>query len=120
MIALLATRWTDGLPWGIAGALFGVAGGLGLVHAGQVRRAPPGTLELLAGHRARWSPAQGAEVEGLAAMHEQWPVTTVRFAASGTTVVFWPDTLCAPGRRVLRLWARSATPASPLPQFWMG
>ena len=120
IVAMLATRWADGLPWTVTAALVGLAAGMGLVHAGRVWREPRGVLELRAGRQARWTAANGTGVEGPAAMHEQWPVTTVRFAMGDTTLVFWPDTLCAPGRRLLRLWARSATPVSPLPQFWMG
>lgn len=118
--SLLATRWAADVPTSLAWLLVVAAMGLGLWRAKAVRSEPSGVLELLPQRRARWSPAGGAPMEGPAAAHEQWPVTTVRFPACGTTVVFWPDTLCAPGRRLLRRWARSATPVSPLPQFWMG
>ncbi|MCZ8165521.1 hypothetical protein [Silanimonas sp.] len=118
--SLLATRWAVDVPTSLAWLLVVVAMGLGLWRAKAVRSEPCGVLELLPERRARWSLAVGAPVEGPAAAHEQWPVTTVRFPTCGTTVVFWPDTLCAPGRRLLRRWARSATPVSPLPQFWMG
>lgn len=119
-VSLLATRWAMDLPSWVSWVLLGAAMGLGLWCARAARGQPCGVLELLPEGWARWSPAGGATMEGPAAAHEQWPVTTIRFAASGTTVVFWPDTLCAPGRRLLRRWARSATPVSPLPQFWMG
>jgi toxin CptA len=118
--ALLATRWTEALSWMDAMQLLGAAAGLGVLQAVRILRGPSGELELLPERRARWVPAEGPAVEGSAVMHEQWPVATVRFHAGGTTLVAWPDTLCAPDRRLLRRWARSATPVSPLPQFWMG
>ncbi|GAB3737417.1 hypothetical protein GCM10028794_19250 [Silanimonas algicola] len=118
--SLLATRWAEGAPTSLAWLLVVLAIGAGLRRVVRVRREPVGVLELLPGRRARWFPAGGAVTEGPAAVHEQWPVTTIRFAGCGTTVVFWPDTLCAPGRRLLRRWDRMATPVSPLPQFWMG
>jgi hypothetical protein len=124
--ALLATRWAADVPDAVAVSLLVVAIARGLRVARALRRAPPGTLELSAGGRARWTPGETrggrprAPVEGAALAHEQWPVTTVRFAPCGTTVAFWPDTLCGPGRRLLRRWARSARSDSSLPQFWMG
>ena len=98
----------------------GVAACLGGVHAARVRRETPGVLELLSAGRARWTPAVGPAREGRATLHEQWPVTTVHSRAFGTTLVFWPDTLSSPGRRLLRRWARPATAPSSLPQFWIG
>ena len=118
--AVLATRGAQGLSWEVASLWIGAAAGMGLRHAVRVWHRPSGVLELLPERRARWAPAKGPAVEGSAAMHEQWPVATIRFLDGGTTLVAWPDTLCAPGRRLLRRWARSATPVSPLPQFWMG
>lgn len=118
--ALLSTRWASGMPLVVSVLWIAGAMGAGLWHARLAYHAPRAVLELLPEGRARWSCAAVAALEGPAVAHEQWPVTTVRFPACGTTVVFWPDTLCASGRRDLRRWARSATPASPLPQFWMG
>lgn len=118
--SLLATRWATDLPSSASWLLVIVAMALGLWRAKAARSEAFAVLELLPEGRARWSPTGSAPMEGPAAAHEQWPVTTIRFATGGTTVVFWPDTLCAPGRRLLRRWARSATPVSPLPQFWMG
>jgi hypothetical protein len=94
--------------------------GFGAWHAWSTWREPAGALELWPEGRARWIREGRAPLEGRVQAHEQWPVTTIRFPACGTTVVFWPDTLCASGRRDLRRWARSAAKASPLPQFWMG
>jgi len=118
--SLLATRWAGALPSWSSWLLVVLATGLGLWRANVALCEPDGVLELLPEGRARWSPTGSAPLEGTAAAHEQWPVTTVRFPACGTTLAFWPDTLGAPGRRQLRRWARSATPVSPLPQFWMG
>ncbi len=118
--SLLCTRWAEGVPTGLAIGLLVVAVGIGAWRALALVSEPRALLELWPDGRARWVSARAATVEGAAIAHEQWPVTTVRFVACGTTIVFWPDTLCASGRRLLRRWARSATPASPLPQFWMG
>lgn len=118
--SLLATRWAEDLPRGLCALAFALAIGVGLWRARVILGEPVVVLELLPQRRARWTAAGRPLLEGPAAAHEQWPVTTVRFAVGGTTVVFWPDTLCASGRRLLRRWARSATPVSPLPQFWMG
>ena len=104
----------------LAVALAVASVGTGLWLAVRIRRVPGGTLELFPERRARWTPAVGPAIDGPATAHEQWPVATIRFLDGGTTLVAWPDTLCAPGRRLLRRWARSATPVSPLPQFWMG
>ncbi len=119
-VSLLATRWAVDLPSWASWPIVVAAMALGLWRVKASRCQPRAVLELLPEGWARWSPAGSAPMEGPAAAHEQWPVTTIRFATGGTTVVFWPDTLCAPGRRLLRRWARSATPVSPLPQFWMG
>jgi toxin CptA len=118
--AVLATRWATDMPEPLAWLLVLVAMGLGAWRARCAADEPRAVLDLLPAGWARWMPLDGPMLEGPAIAHEQWPVITVRFAKGGTTVVFWPDTLCAPGRRLLRRWARSATPVSPLPQFWMG
>ncbi|MGL6289083.1 MAG: protein YgfX [Silanimonas sp.] len=120
VIALLATRWAAAAPpWG-AGVLLLSAVGFGLWRARVLRREPVAEIELLPDGHARWSAPGIAPLQGVASLHEQWPVTVLRFPEAGTTVVFWPDTLCDSSRRALRRWARSATPASLLPQFWMG
>jgi toxin CptA len=119
-IALLATRWAADVPaWGAGSALV-AAVGLGLWRARSLRREAVAVIELLPDGIARWSAPGVAPVQGVASLHEQWPVTLLRLPDAGTTVVFWPDTLCDSSRRALRRWARSATPASLLPQFWMG
>jgi hypothetical protein len=120
VFSLLATRWAADVPITFAALLLVLAAAMGLRAARALLRVSPGALELLAEGRVRWTPDTGAAVEGIALAHEQWPVTTLRFVACGTTLVFWPDTLCASSRRHLRRWSRSATPESPLPQFWMG
>ena len=119
-IALLGTRWAAELPpWG-AGVLLLSAFGIGLRHARALWREAVAAIELRPEGIARWSAPGIAPVQGAASLHEQWPVMVLRFHEAGTTRVFWPDTLCDSSRRALRRWARSATPASLLPQFWMG
>jgi toxin CptA len=119
-LALLSTSWLAGLPPAASLLASAVAVGIGRWRAVVIRRTPAATLALHPGGRACWVREGFAIADGAAVAHEQWPVTTVRFRDCGTTVVFWPDTLCDSSRRDLRRWARSASSASPLPQFWMG
>ena len=129
--ALLASRWGSVLPEALQVPVGVLAVALGVRTGSVIGRRAPRVLELRPGGEACIRPVTSArpdaagrdragEAEGPAVLHEQWPVVTVRFARCGTTLVFWPDTLCDSGRRALRRWARTATPASPLPQFWMG
>lgn len=119
-LSLLATRWGERLPAGLSWFLAALALPLALILARRALRRPRGVLVLLPQGRASWVLGGGAPHEGLATLHEQWPVATVRFASPGPTVVFWPDTLCDSGRRALRRWAGAAPEASPLTQFWTG
>ena len=126
--ALLGTRWAEALPLALQLALGAVAVPAAAHARKRVLSAPGGSVELgprsapsdAGSRRACWRGADGVSVEGLADLHEQWPVVVLRFRAGGCTVVFWPDTLCDSGRRALRRWAGAAPDASPLSQFWMG
>ena len=118
--SLLSTRWAEGVPSAATIVLVALGATVGAWRARAIRAQPVSLLELGPEGHARWVRGGRATIAGPAVAHEQWPVTTVRFVACGATLVFWPDTLCASSRRALRRWARSAAPASPLPQFWMG
>lgn len=127
-LALLGTRWAEGLPFAGQTALLLASLVLAGFMARRVLREPDGRLELLAEGRVRWSPGVPpsavpitvAAIEAKAQLHEQWPLAVVRLLPKGTTLVFWPDTLCDSGRRALRRWAGAAPEASPLTHFWMG
>ena len=127
-LALLGTRWAEGLSFAGQTALLLASLALAGFMARRVLREPDGRLELLAEGRVRWSPntappdvlTASAALEATAHLHEQWPLAVVRLLPKGTTLVFWPDTLCDSGRRALRRWAGAAPEASPLTHFWMG
>lgn len=103
--ALLATGWAEALPLAVQVLAALAALPLAAGAAWHLLRRPVRVLEL----RPRCM-----------SLHEQWPVTVVRLHADAATFVFWPDTLCDSGRRILRRWAGATPEASPLTQFWTG
>ena len=109
-LGLVATRGIGDGPALLQAAVLLLSAIAAWCAARQVLRAKVRTVLLHPGRRAPWPTT----------LHEQWPVMVLRAQPDGPLIVFWPDTLCASGRRMLRCWARAASDDTPLTPFWMG
>ena len=118
--AFCSTRWMAAAPSMFTAGIGLISLGLVAAHVYRRQRTPALTLELLPGRRLRWRAEDGALRESAGTLHEQWPVAVLGLGFDGSTLVFWPDTLCDSQRRVLRRWSDARPDASPLTQFWMG
>jgi hypothetical protein len=119
-LGLVATRGIGDGPALLQAAVLLLSAIAAWCAARQVLRAKVRTVLLHPGRRADWPAAPGRPGPWPTTLHEQWPVMVLRAQPDGPLIVFWPDTLCASGRRMLRCWARAASDDTPLTPFWMG